>query len=60
MCDRRKLIDNLNLPRRMDVTGFGRDRVRFTLATVRAIWGGNYDWIVIGTRQFVGSGLRRR
>jgi phosphatidylinositol alpha-1,6-mannosyltransferase len=48
MCDSRESIDGNTLPRNMKLTGFGRGRVGFAVAVLRAIWRGYYDWIVIG------------
>jgi phosphatidyl-myo-inositol dimannoside synthase len=30
------------------VTGFSGSRWQFAMATIRAVWGGRYDWVVIG------------
>lgn len=39
-------------PQRLDphvrVTGFSGSRRRFAMATMRAVWGSRYDWVVIG------------
>jgi phosphatidylinositol alpha-1,6-mannosyltransferase len=48
MCDSRNPIGGNTLPRHMNFIGFGRGRVRFAAAMLRAICGGYYDWIVIG------------
>jgi phosphatidylinositol alpha-1,6-mannosyltransferase len=48
MCDSRNSIGGNTLPRHMNFIGFGRGRVRFAAAMLRAICGGYYDWIVIG------------
>src|SRR5882762_10499548 len=48
LCDSRKSIDVNTLPQNIHVTGFDGARVRFALGTLRAVWSGHYEWIIIG------------
>jgi glycosyltransferase involved in cell wall biosynthesis len=48
MNDTPKSIDGFPSSADARIVGFSGDRTRFSLATLRAIWRRQYDWIVIG------------
>jgi phosphatidyl-myo-inositol dimannoside synthase len=48
MHDSRQSIERQPLHRNVQVTGFCGSRLQFSIATIRAVWGGRYDWVVIG------------
>ena len=48
MHDSRQSIERQPLHRNIQVTGFSGSRLQFSIATIRAVWGGRYDWVLIG------------
>lgn len=48
MCDSEESIGRQTLHNNVRVTGFSNSRWKFSLATIRAIWSQQYDWVVIG------------
>jgi phosphatidyl-myo-inositol dimannoside synthase len=48
MNDTRESIDRARPADCLHVTGFAGNRLRFSMATLRAVWRERYEWIVIG------------